>query len=401
MLTADLAKPVLRKGELRVRKLPPKERERLLPMAQSVLDVTRSCEGQTQGEWKAALDGLVFAAKDKWIVDGFRKLVLDACVFDEESAFVPADVREALFLESARRRRDQVGRDVIIDEVWRAQFANVGPKDAFEASLYADLKDALVLQESPQFEDSELVELWHFNQAQAVMLRAERAEVEIVPHDAQAMRKLLQFMKFQRLLFEATPTDESHHTWKLVVDGPMSMFQQTSKYGLRLAMLLKALEKTGPATLEAPVKWGKAKKTCTFFWETSGGVADWGHDVVDEVEKLHEVFVDGEAGWRSTLSTDLLLGQGLTVVPDLTFTHDDGRVVHLEVLGFWSRTAVVRRVDWAEAHPQHHVVFAYSDKLRVSEKMLETTSSALLPFKGVLRKKAVVEALEKVLTSSS
>ncbi len=86
------------------------------------------------------------------------------------------------------------------------------------------------------------------------------------------------------------------------------------------------------------------------------------------------------------------------MVPDLRFYRDDNekKEVWLELLGFWRRDAVIKRVEWAEAHPEQHVIFAYSEKLRVSERMLdENLSSRLLPFKGVLRKSNLLDALQE------
>ena len=85
-------------------------------------------------------------------------------------------------------------------------------------------------------------------------------------------------------------------------------------------------------------------------------------------------------------------------VPDLTFTHaKTGRAVHLEVLGYWSRDAVFRRAELAEAGLPEPVVFAVSSRLRVSEEVLDDrTASALYVYKGVMNPRAVARRLNEV-----
>jgi predicted nuclease of restriction endonuclease-like RecB superfamily len=86
-------------------------------------------------------------------------------------------------------------------------------------------------------------------------------------------------------------------------------------------------------------------------------------------------------------------------VPDLVFTHrDSGARVYLEVLGFWSRDAVWRRVELVERGLPHRILFAVSDRLRVSEAVLGGEApGALYVYKGVMSARAVEEHLDRLL----
>ena len=83
-------------------------------------------------------------------------------------------------------------------------------------------------------------------------------------------------------------------------------------------------------------------------------------------------------------------------VPDLTFVHaESGRRVHLEVLGFWSRDAVWRRVELVEQCLLERVVFAVSSRLRVSEEVLgDAEHAALYVYKGAMSAKALLRRLD-------
>ena len=94
-----------------------------------------------------------------------------------------------------------------------------------------------------------------------------------------------------------------------------------------------------------------------------------------------------------------LPGVGLCV-PDLVFIHrDTGHRVYFEVLGYWSREAVWRRVDLVEAGLPAPVVFAVSSRLRVSEEVLGANlPGQLYVYKGVMSARAVEERLDASLS---
>ena len=85
-------------------------------------------------------------------------------------------------------------------------------------------------------------------------------------------------------------------------------------------------------------------------------------------------------------------------VPDLAFVRArDGARVHFELLGFWSREAVWRRVDLVRAGLPHRILFAVSKSLRVGEAVLdETPTAALYVFARVIAAKQVLDRIEQL-----
>jgi predicted nuclease of restriction endonuclease-like RecB superfamily len=88
-------------------------------------------------------------------------------------------------------------------------------------------------------------------------------------------------------------------------------------------------------------------------------------------------------------------GAGLCI-PDLVFKErGTGARVYFEVLGYWSRDAVWRRVELVQAGLREPVLFAVSSRLRVSEEVLsDDDSAALYVYKGALSARAVLRKLE-------
>ena len=85
--------------------------------------------------------------------------------------------------------------------------------------------------------------------------------------------------------------------------------------------------------------------------------------------------------------------------PTCFFTHrDTGHRVYFEVLGFWSREAVWRRVDLVNAGLPHPIVFAVSSRLRVSEEVLDSDlPGQLYVYKGAIGARAVEQRLDASL----
>jgi hypothetical protein len=90
-----------------------------------------------------------------------------------------------------------------------------------------------------------------------------------------------------------------------------------------------------------------------------------------------------------------LPGLGLCV-PDLVFRHPARSApVYLEVLGFWSREAVWRRVELVESGLSHRILFAVSKHLRVSEEVLgDELPGALYVYKRVLNARTVLDRVQ-------
>ena len=102
-----------------------------------------------------------------------------------------------------------------------------------------------------------------------------------------------------------------------------------------------------------------------------------------------------------------LPGVGLSI-PDLVFERRDPpdgsrapRVprerIYLEVMGYWSRAAVWKRVELVQAGLAERILFAVSAKLRVSEEVLdEDLPGALYVYKQTMSARAIADRLEKL-----
>jgi len=405
VLTADLVVARRYKGELRLRALRPEEEPLARRLAAALIREARAHVGQSRERLIAAWDALDGGALDRRVVLALRKLVLDACDFSSASAHDPVELRRALFTTAAAARAAladgmSLDREVVVASV--AATLGLSPA-ALDAGLFSDLRDADTLTSGPALSGDTLVEGFAAAQAQAALLRATRAVCTVTTRDAGEVRAFFRTLKFHKLLFEIEATGEG--AFSLVIDGPFSLFESVTRYGLGFAMLVPALERLTAYELEADVLWGKERAplklrlaggtgapTRAASPVAAAGVADDVSKLLAGLEPLAEA-----CGARCALSAELvhLPGAGL-VVPDLVVQRGDRRVF-VELLGFWSRDAVWRRVEIVERGLGERVVFCASARLRVREGVLDDERASLYVFKGVPSARKVMDRVTRLL----
>jgi uncharacterized protein len=117
----------------------------------------------------------------------------------------------------------------------------------------------------------------------------------------------------------------------------------------------------------------------------------------DVLELLESLRASSASSWKARLADDLidLTEQGGGVlVPDLELSHPRGAVL-VELLGFWSRDAVFRRIEAAERGLTKRVMFVVSSRLRVSEALLDGVEAAsLYVYKGKINAAALLRKAE-------
>lgn len=401
MLTADLVRARRRNGELQLVPLAGRARAGAVEIGAELLGVASAQVGRTRDELGEAFAAVEVAPRSRRLADGLKKLVEDAAEFESPSDFDPAELRAELFLEAARARRERAP-DARFDraELIRAHAAARGLEPAaFERALYADLRGAQRLIRLEPLDAEALVARYERGQVQAVLLRAVRVSADVQCASPGAYRALFRKLKFRRLLHEIHALDGGGY--RIDIDGPFSLFESVTKYGLNLALVLPALEECDTLKLTADLRWGKTREPLRFHHEhrapSRGGERE--APLPDEVRALLEAFRALDTPWRAEPSRDILELPGLGLcVPDLVFYHrETGEVVHLEVLGYWSRDAVWRRVELVEAGLPARILFAVSSRLRVSEEVLPPDApGALYVYKGTMSARAVARKLDAV-----
>ncbi len=398
MLTTDLVHVRRRGDRLIVVPIAEAERPRARELAATALALVRAHVGLPRGALLEAWNQVAITPAENRLARALFKLALDACEFEESAGLDPVELRREIFTSAAAARAwgHDFDRAAVLADIAQARGADI---DTIEEALYSDLPTAHVLRKADLPSPDGLLARHELASHQAVLLRAVKVRAHVFSANAGGYRALFRKLKFHRLLHAITELDRGAG-YAIDLDGPMSLFEQTTKYGLSLALALPAIMACDAWEVRADLRWGKDRRPLRCHLR--GGRESLPSDnagLPDEVAALLADLRQQESPWQVSPSEAILALPGLGVcVPDLEFVHrDSGQRVFLEVLGFWSRAAVWKRVEMAEAGLPFPVVFAVSKHLRVSEEILPADApAALYVYARTMNARAVFERVEAV-----
>jgi predicted nuclease of restriction endonuclease-like RecB superfamily len=395
LLTADLVRARRRGDELVLAPLDAAGRAAALELAATLLVLAEAHVGKTRGELDDAIDAVVGGAKDRKLAAGLAKLIWDRAELAESVPLDPEALRHEVFVR-AQAAWAQIEEGARFDRaaILAAVAADRGlTVDDIEHGLYADLRDAHVITQLASITAPRLVAAYDLAQPQAVLLRAVRVIVEVESAIPGAYRTLFRKLKFLRLLCTIAPRAKAGY--RIEIDGPFSLFESSTRYGLALALALPAIRELDRWSLVADLRWGTARTPLRCRLDGRGEAdPEAAPHLADDVRTLLDALRALDTPWQATPAVEILdlPGHGVCI-PDLTFEHArSGERVHLEVLGYWSRDAVWKRVELVEAGLAHRIVFAVGHHLRVSEAALDIElPAALYVYKRTMSAKAIVE----------
>lgn len=429
MLTSDHLRLRRRGEELVLDETGGAKPARAEELAEAMRLALHTCVGKPLSEINEAFAAIDVAPKEEKLKAGFAKLLLDQSQVDEIDGEELERRRREVFLRSAKARTEGVFvRARVLDE--SALTLGVAP-EVLDRELYGDLRDRQHLLHPAPISAKGLVAEYRSQAVAAPLLRAESVRARFHAPSPLGLRLLFTKLKFHKLLFQAERAD---HDIILTLDGPMSLFGAGPKYGLALVLAQRTFSECGAWSLEARVRHGThrgllysassasgapgARKTlatapvpgmsaataserpkrarpsaATRPLKTSDTEPVYATSEVralaDKLRAIAGIVVDE----RATVLD--IPGLGL-VIPDFSVSRGKLRM-HVEVLGFWSRDAVWKRVELVAAGLTEPVVFCVSERLRVSQEALsEDAPGALYVFKGTPRASALLERIERL-----
>ena len=374
-------------------------------VAQQLIALFGAMIGQPREQLEAEADELFGDLPQPQIYQGLAKLLEDRCDFETPPGHPPQELREAVFRAATAHRnqvREQPGavfdRTVVLDEV----AGRLGlDRPAVEAGLFADLKGAQRLVRFRETTPGRLLERYNVALAQAVLLRSSRVEAVIRGESPARFRQLFRRIKFHRLICEAEAIGQG--ACRLRLDGPLSLFTATQRYGLQLALFLPTLLLCREFELKADVLWGAERRPKKLVLSPADGLvshaAETGMFVPPEIEMFVSLFRDKVADWAISDETEVVLLGDRFWVPDFQLTHrPTGEIVLLDLFGFWRRSGIERHLEALRAHAGRPFVVAVSNQLKVDEAELDALPDNVVRFRNMPLPEEICSAAMRSLT---
>jgi predicted nuclease of restriction endonuclease-like RecB superfamily len=401
MLTADLAQSWVRGGKTAPRYVDVEDAEYRAD-AEKLIAIFAASEGRTHAELDEALDAHVGLGVDYKIQRGLIKLLTDRCEFETISAKDPVEIRRALFLQAGRHH------PIVEDGETRVAVVRVAALElecepaALVAGMYADLPEQQRLMKFEPLSAAELLDLYNVAQAQALLYRCAEMRLWIEPQNPEAYRELFGAIKAYRLIH--TIKGGAREGYEIRLDGPVSMFHRSQKYGVQMAVFLPALLLCHGWRMRAEISAklnGSGTRNAVFELDSRQrqlrshylSIPPYENPVR---EKLINSWEKTDRAWALEESSTVIDLGDAAFIPDFVLRHEDGREVYLEIFGFWTPGYLHDRLrEFAHAGLKNFVIAAW-DELRGSREPLARTPGQTIIFKTRLDPAELEAMCEKV-----
>lgn len=405
MLTADLAQSWQRGAKTGPRYIDSGDAEYLRD-AERLIEIFDAHAARPRRELSDALDAHVGLGVDYKILRGLIKLLFDRCTFETASPVEPAEIRRVLFLK-AGGAHPVVGETAERERIVRETALELDclPTALLEG-LYADLPEQQKLNLFEPITAEQLLDLYNLAQAQALLYRCVEMRLWIEPQAAQYYRELFGAIKAYRLIHAIRGS--AREGYEIRLDGPVSMFHRSQKYGVQMAVFLPALLlcRGWRMRAEISVRLASGASRNAFFEldaeqqqlrshyrENYAAENSVGEKLTANWERLGSL-------WELDESSEVIDLGATAFIPDFVFRHPDGREVYLEILGFWTPRYLQERLqEFAHSRRENFLLAAW-DELRGSREPLAAAPPHTVIFKRNLDPAVVEAAINKLFERS-
>jgi len=404
MLTADLAQSFRRGNRVRSLYIHPDDPD-YLQDATHLIKLFTEHEGLARRELDHALEAYVGTGTDYKILRGFIKLLTDRCSFEISSAVDPVEIRRALFLKACDFHpvtKDERTRAEVIEET--ARDLDCAPEVVTEG-LYADLPENQKLADFEQLNSTELLHLYNLAQAQALLYRSTEMRLFVETQNPDSYRELFSAIKAYRLIH--TIKGSSSAGYEVRLDGPVSIFHHSQKYGIQMAVFLPALLLCKNWRMRAQIAQQSSggSPPAPAFFELDYTQKQLHSHYLSATplenpisEKLISSWGRMETSWQLELSREVIdLGES-AFIPDYLLRHRaGGEQFYLEILGFWTPQHLKARLKEFEHAGVKNFLLAAWDELRGSRDPLTRIPPHTIIFKRSLDPIAVELAINELI----
>jgi hypothetical protein len=314
----------------------------LLDLATRLINIYDFEQGLSRAEIEEAALPLLKTQKDLKLAKGLNKIILDRCVFDIPGNTDCAGTRKKIFTRSAKLIKS--GKFPGYMDFYNAMH----PEDReilkfMEGGIYSDLPENEKLIGIKKIFPKELLQRYNCSLVQSLLIYSGNINIKVEDPDPAELRKMLKYLKFFALLAEfksnAPPGPDIPQQLQLKVDGPMSLFENTRKYGIRLASFFPAVCGLRKWKIRTNLEINGSELKLSLD-ETSGLVSHYRNFsayVPEEISVFKKLFSKKSGKWRFSESSPLLNMGGQNILfPDFTFENiETGNSTHLELFHRW------------------------------------------------------------------
>ena len=371
---------------------------------------------------------------DYKLVRGLFTILERRAVFGNSFANIdPIVLRKKIFEESTKSglaltdsKRDQIIQNVV------KQYDDLSKQD-IEKAMWGDKEENLLLMKFHRIDPKDLLLWYNFSLAQTLLFRCTNMEfyVEGGIHWKQVLRNVKKFGLMYNL--EEQKSDNSRNNdeeyIKCRLEGPLSLFKLTDRYGTSMAKLLSWITRAPTWNIAGSIikkndygrkiyQFSMSNEDTTEYFQSISNTSFWNNDeknntknqnyegkevfdslLEEKFEKLFKQHFDKKDDWKIKREPNPLIANGKAMIPDFVFERYDKKV-YFEIVGFWTKDYLKRKTEKLKSifdknKQSVDLLVAVNSDLACSQ--LETISSEhIFSFKKEVPIKPILKYLRKI-----
>ncbi len=332
--------------------------------------------GRRKGELLERLREAEDESSDFKLVRGLSALLERRCLFEAESAIDPRKARMAVFEEASRAGvTTPEERSDIIGRVSNDLGVSV---DLLERTLYSDIDEELVLKDFEPIDPATLLRRYNLSLTQTLLFKALRVDFSASGN----WKSIFREVKRLGLIYTVEKGDGdanggAKEAYTVSLDGPLSLFKMTERYGTSIAKLLPKVTVCDAWRIKAEILV-RSRGGRVYSFEANSDELGVVMNVSDSEngeaptydssveEKFARSFVSYDSGWTLRREPEPLLAGRHVLIPDFGF-QKHGLKVYLEVVGFWTPEYLERKINKLNSVAGVDMIIAADESLACSK----------------------------------
>jgi uncharacterized protein len=369
MLQSSLIRAKIRKGKI-YPVFADINNVRDVELASTMIDRFKSAvkNGETKGSIASSVKELEYYY-DYRLVRGFYSLLERQSVFKSKADYHGIDpilLRRKVFEESSKRgfALTEYERGRIMSDIAKAFNIN---SNMLEELLMSDMDDNLLIIELKPISVDKLIASYNLSLIQTLLFKCVTFECKV--SSGVEWKYLLRDVKRLGLMYMLEYDDNNNNSSNkkvsnitCIVDGPLSIFKMTEKYGTSIARLIPTIvnarewyirawivrdsnrARSYEFTLSSKdnVMLDKSRDPSTNIYDYNGKSITIYDSSIEE--RFANTFINYDTGWRLVREPEPIVVSNKAFIPDFAFEKGNIRV-YLEIVGFWTKEYIERKLQ--------------------------------------------------------
>jgi len=370
--------------------------EAYLGVAETLIETFKRHVGAKKGGLIDEVDRYEGVGFDFRFIRGLATILERRSVFEAKSVVDPVKARSVVFEEA--NRTCFVASSTLRQQVLgkAAETLEVSVED-LNSSLWSDLEEELVLKDFNPLNPIDLLRYYNLCLTQTLLFRSTLLEFTVKSN----WKRIFRGIKRLGLIYSAEKRPEGVY---VTVDGPLSLFKLTDRYGTFVAKLLPAVVEGEGWKIRASIVggWRGEKRLLQLELDEKevGHLVKYVSQEPWQTERVFDSSVEERfargfqalhSGWKLTREPEPLITGENVMIPDFSF-EKDGLKVYMEVVGFWTQEYLERKTQKLKQLPEVDMIVAVDGKLACSK--LKHVKGDIIVYEGDVPLKPVVTHLK-------